>query len=345
MRVTKKYSKKKYTRQKRRLKNKRYKKLKGGDINDKQEDERYCKYVSVGGIVGGSKENTFYILSKSETYHLFKDYIVSIETALNNLNINTKNIQSESFDDNYFIDKIGKNKFIISQTADYISISDDTRNKIKDNIYILDTESLFKENFANSMIQYLNIGYKIIEPMLDNIEILKSKGGDIKNIIYIPYQVNDKEIININKINSLGIIGAGTERRLEYIDYINSLNIIPLNNVIGFDRERNNKLFPSKFYLNIHSFDNMKIWESFRNDRILFNKIIIINEKSNEGSIPDEIKQYLVEFNNKEELKNILTKIMKNPDEYYNNFWKGFNLENIKKIRFEYIKKFLSLNY
>lgn len=57
-------SRQKNTREKRKLKNYKYKKIKGGNENDKKEDERYCKYVSVYGILRSCKEmkNLIYLL-------------------------------------------------------------------------------------------------------------------------------------------------------------------------------------------------------------------------------------------------------------------------------------------
>jgi len=63
MSKTKKRSlRKRYSREKRKLKNKKL--LKGGDENDKKEDERYCKYVSTYGILRSCKDvkNLHYLL-------------------------------------------------------------------------------------------------------------------------------------------------------------------------------------------------------------------------------------------------------------------------------------------
>jgi hypothetical protein len=95
--------------------------------------------------------------------------------------------------------------------------------------------------------------------------------------------------------------------------------------------------------LNIHYKVEWNQYESIRCDRLIFNKMIVIYENCLEDSIPDEIKKYIVQYANEDELGNILKTISINPDNYYNNFWKDFNLEDIKNIRINYLKNFINI--
>ena len=188
----------------------------------------------------------------------------------------------------------------------------------------------------NPIKEYINQGYRIIDYSLGNIKILNNP-----NTIYLPYLVNPNEIKEINKLNEIVMIESNTAIRTEYLIFVKTLNIIPINTVSGWKEERDNKLFQCKILLNVHYSNDFRIFESIRCDRCIFNKMIILSEKSDESSVPDDIKKYVIEFNNKEELKDKLNNIQINFNNYYNSIFNNFNLDTIKNSRLEYLKTFL----
>jgi GR25 family glycosyltransferase involved in LPS biosynthesis len=291
---------------------------------------------------GNDSNNKILFIGKTNDYKYFEDYIISIIYNLKEKKIDYVLDIKESFDKNYFnnLNNIDINKTIIIFIQQiHFDIVDESIIK---KCFILNTEQLSRPTELEKISKLLNDGYKIIDYSLGNIDILKNKNKD--NIFYIPYMVNDEEIIDNTKINEIATIGSDNENRKKYINFVNKLNMINLKIITGFNKERNDKLFLNKFLLNIHYNNEYKIYESMRCDRLIFNKTIIISEKCLEGSIPNEIKNYVLEFNNEDELINIIKDISKNIEEYYNNFWKDFSLENVKKKRLEYLDIFLDKN-
>ena len=268
-------------------------------------------------------------LGNKSNYRFFEDYINSIEYYLKQYNIQYNIVLEDKFinfefnDNNYY--------FFIQNTLDLLP-----NNNIIKKSFIINTEQLSKDDELNKIKGYINQEYKIIDYSLGNIKLINNA-----NSIYIPYLVNPNETKNLQKINEITMMEPNSDKRKDYFNYVKSLNSIPINTVSGWKDERDNNLFKYKILLNIHHADNYNIFESMRCDRCVFNKMIVLSEKSLDVSIPDDIKQFIVEFKNKDELGNIINSINTNFDNYYNNIFKNFNLESIKNNRLEYLIKFL----
>lgn len=268
-------------------------------------------------------------LAKEKDYKVYEDYIKSIEYYLKEYNIQSNIILQDSFE-NFTFDN--NNYYIFIHKTFGASPNNDIIKKS----FIMNTEQLSREDQLNPIKEYINQGYRIIDYSLGNIKILNNP-----NIIYLPYLVNPNEIKEINKLNEIVMIEPNSPIRLEYLNFVKTLNIIPINTVSGWKEERDNKLFQYKILLNIHHHNNFNIFESIRCDRCVFNKMIILSEKSDESSVPDDIKKYVIEFNNKEELKDKLNNIQVNFNNYYNSIFNDFNLDTIKNSRLEHLKTFL----
>lgn len=268
-------------------------------------------------------------LGHSSDYKLFEDYINSIEYYLKQYNIQYNiviqdNFESFTFDNN--------NYYIFIQKTLGLSPNSDIIKKS----YIINTEQLSRNDELNRIKEYINQGYKIIDYSLGNIKILNNA-----NTVYLPYLVNPNEIKELNKLNEIVMIQPNNDLRTDYLNFVKSLNIIPISTVSGWKEERDNKLFQYKILLNIHYSDVYDIYESMRCDRCVFNKMIILSEKSDERSVPDDIKKYVIEFNNKEELTDKLNSIKNDFNNYYNSMFNDFNLDTVKNARLEFLKTFL----
>jgi len=284
----------------------------------------------------GGSTNNILILGYAINYMFFEDYINSLTYNLKQKNITYKIDLKDSFDKNYFKNK---NEIIIFlQNKDYADVD----KSIIKNSFILNTEQLTLQHHLDKMKNYISEGYKIIDYSLANLELLKNNNNIKDNtLFYLPYLVNYDEIKDINKLNELSMITAfSSEHRKDIFNYVSEQNIIPIHNIEGWKEERDNQLFKYKILLNIHNTEKHKIYESMRCDRLIFNKIMIVSEKCLDSSIPEEIKPYVIEFNNKDELLSILNNIKNN---YYDTIWNDFNLENISKKRLEYLEKLLTI--
>jgi hypothetical protein len=163
-------------------------------------------------------------------------------------------------------------------------------------------------------------------------------------VFYLPYQVNYEEIQEKNIKRSLDMCSitpeSSTHRKYVYYT-IKSFDLVNITPVSGFLKERDDLILKHKILLNIHYNPSYSTFESIRCDRLIFNKVIIFSEKSLEGSIPEDIKPYVIEFESLNDAYTKLELIMKNSDAYYNKFWSEFSLPKINSSRESYLKLWL----
>ena len=325
------------------------------NINMNKMHPSWATLIKYDNLDGGKKNNMnktikknnkfkIYMLTQKKGENVFEDYTNSIIYYLKKMNIDYEVIIFDKIDAKFFLDK-PKNSYYLFHGALADIIPD--KNIIK-NIFIWNSEELTLPDRLRDNINNVNIGYKILDFSEANINILK-KNMTIKHntLFYLPYLVNYDEIQNVPKKNEMCIIGIASDARSEIFNYVNKKNIIKLNNIQGWGKERDNQLFQHKILLNVHYDNEYKIFETIRCARCIFNKMIIISNKSLDDSIPKEFKKYVIEYNTKEELVEILTNIASDFDNFYNNFWKDFDLKHIANIRLKYLKdiiKFLSIS-
>lgn len=250
--------------------------------------------------------------------HFFVDYITSIMVNYSEIKLIT--------DYNLLIHIISdtNNKIIFVQGINYNMLEYNKDN----NILLLNTEQLSKVEWVNTIHNYINKGIRIIDYSKANIDCLQQK----KNVLYLPYIVNPNEIFNYEKIYDVAYIGEyGDIYRKNIIDKLTSNNITS-NQIFGFDRNRDDNLFKHKILLNIHFNERFKIFEEIRCNRCIFNKMIVITEKS--LNIEYELKQYIIECDY-DNLVDTVAGVLNNYEFYYN---KLFNNFDINKIHKDYLK-------
>ena len=266
------------------------------------------------------------ILCDKSKYSFFKDYIESImnKNKLFKICFNTKNID--------------KNDVII-----YLRYTDE-KNLTNSNIkrWFLNTEQLTGHQHLN-LIKNCDKDFNVIDYSQSNIIISKKY---LNNVFYLPYQVNYKEIFNHKKIYDIGLTETNSDKRLKiYNDIVKNLHKKPIC-INKFGKERDKTLLKCKIFVNIHRYDAYNIFEEIRCNRLIFNKIIVITEKS-ENSNLFKFKDYIIECNYNEIVDKVKY-VLNNYKQVYNKLFSKFDIKKIdndlkshidKIIRYMNIKK------
>jgi len=199
-------------------------------------------------------------------------------------------------------------------------------------IFVLNTEQLSQKKWLNDINSYQNI----IDYSKGNIKLLKRD-----DIYYFPYGVNKNEIYNFNKQYDVCFVGniTNSNKRKSIISDLlsNGIKVNVIDNLYG--EKRDQLLFKHKILLNIHFDENYKIYESFRCDRCIFNKMIVITEESlddKENILKDKL--ITCKYNT---LVDTTIEILKNYNQYYQKIFG--NYEEFMKEYQDKIKKIYGL--
>ena len=252
----------------------------------------------------------FLILYKGVDYVYFKEYIECLKKLISPVLLldNNGDIQRFMNNDNIFL------------CIQYIPII--LYNYPHEKLFLVNTEQLTRQTELNHIITYPN-DIKIIDYSLANIDILTSYGNMRQTIYHIPYSPIQSEIYNYEKIYDVCMIAPNSKRRTDIVDKIPNINTI-----YGWYDDRDNMLFKHKILVNVHCHTDFNIFESIRCNRCIFNKMIIITEKSNKEA-NNPLMKYVIECNY-DEIPDMVTNVLNNYDEYYSNFFKTFDLQTIE---------------
>jgi hypothetical protein len=283
-----------------------------------------------------SPSSIFIVFCDNSKYHYFEEYITSINIHLKFVLVlydeNTINILIQKHkNSNFFL--------FIQMVPEYID-----KNLLKNkNCIVINTEQYTMThnndlNCANNMI---------IDYSKENILYAK-KNLNKKHYIFWPYSRNTKEIYNFQKIYDVCIVGNINKRRQKIIDDIQKLGIkvTVISDLFGI--ERDNILMKHKIVVNIHNDIDYKIYESIRCDRCLFNKMIIISEKSLFSKV-HMLKKFII-FRKYENIPYLIFKILKKYNFYYQKIFLNSKFDNfvlkyddkVKKIYNKALKKVFS---
>jgi hypothetical protein len=111
---------------------------------------------------------------------------------------------------------------------------------------------------------------------------------------------------------------------------INSLKKLGVqtNEIKGYDIERDNLLFRYKILLNIHYNETYNIFEQMRCNRCIFNKVIVITQKSINNDF--ELKEYIIE-SEYDNLVDTTINVINNYKYYYDKLFSNFDIDKISK--------------
>ena len=257
------------------------------------------------------------IFCDGSIYHFMEDYILSIMPKIQCNYFDVEVIEFDplfEFENRYNYIFI---QYIPEHFIDKISFT---------NVYILNTEQLCNPYHLNklqnilsrnnlvNLIDYSNTNFKYI----NNLKFNKKS--------YFPYQINLKEIFNMEKNKDICFVGRLPEYRENIINLLKDKNIT-VDLIHSFGKERDNELFQYKILLNIAQCPNYKIFESIRCDRCIYNKMIVISDFK-ENMNEHHLKDYII-FEKYENIPDKVIDVLTNYDYYYNKLYKDFNIDTI----------------
>jgi hypothetical protein len=267
-----------------------------------------------------------YIYCNNDNLIYFVDYINSILVNYNDIVLILDYNELKKIINNINNNETNNDKIIFIQCIPDLT---DVSNII-DQIYVFNTEQLSREELFNDMKNYNTNGIKIIDYSKANINFFSLL--NIKNnILYIPYLVNNNEIFNHEKIYDIAHVGSESIYRNNIINNLQNSNI-QINKIEGYYSDRDDLLFKYKILINIHYNENYKVFEQLRCNRCIFNKIIVITEKSID--IDYELKDYIIECEY-DKLVETAIDVINNYTFYYNKLFGNFDIEKISK---DYLK-------
>lgn len=290
------------------------------------------------------------------TPKVLEDYIYS-------LNMFSDIIHLQDFTIEYFIQN--KNTiFVITQM--WLHIDDDDKlfidNVLSSNrVIYLNVEMLSEDIRMKHAANLLKYNVQIADYSIANILMLKqyAKENNIqiqKEIIYLPYQYNLQDQIQLQNIDDkyeydIGIINAKPEQS----DTVNNSNTYRRTtmwenlqktkwkclNILGWGKERDELIKRCKLIINIHHFECFNIFEHIRCDRLIFAKKIIVSDKSLLGDKLDVSPYVFAE--DFDEIISSANNILENFEGYYKKAMKTLSLDSIifnrRKILNEELKK------
>jgi len=261
------------------------------------------------------------ILCLTSIFQYMEDYILSIVNIIKGvvILIDNNSVIHFTHDNNYiFIKEIDDKLF------NYIE---------NNNVYLINTEqlsSIINQQSINKYPKQLNI----IDYMSSNLKYYDNKYTKY----LLPYQINLNEIYNFDKQKDVGIIGVSCNIPFSRQNVINLLKEqnINVDIITGWNNTRDIELFKYKIILNIGFHDSYKIMESFRCDRCVYNKIIVISD-TKEDIHDYYLKDYII-YTNYQNIHDTTIEVLNNYDYYYNKLFLNFTLENINTNLFNLSK-------
>lgn len=187
--------------------------------------------------------------------------------------------------------------------------------KLTNNIFLINTEQLTRPEWFEK-ISKKSKNVKTIDYSLANIRISKS--------IYFPYLVNDDEIYDYPKKFDIAITGKWESTRRKNIKESIRDKITLINE---FGAKRDKELFQHKILLNVHYSKDYRIFEQFRCNRCILNKMIVISEKSDD--IDFELKDHMIECEY-DDIVETTKKVLENYEFYYHKLFDNFSLDDIR---------------
>ncbi len=170
----------------------------------------------------------------------------------------------------------------------------------QDRILFLNVEMLSESKRANYILKYIKHNIQICDYSLSNINIIQqyAKQNNVlikKPIIYLPYQFNFKDKIQLSNLDKkyeydVGIINALpkksdtvdsnlTYRRETIWNLLQNTDLTSIN-IIGWDKNRDDLIKKCKVIINVHHFECFNIFEHIRCDRLIMSGIIVISDIS-----------------------------------------------------------------
>jgi len=190
------------------------------------------------------------------------------------------------------------------------------------NVYLLNIEQLTRENYRNIIYNEIYTNNRAsCDYSIGNLMCV----SNLKNN-YLPYQYNPHEDYNLEKDRDVVFVGwCSGNRRLNILNKIP--NILTLSTLWGKDRDM--ILFRHKILVNIHFDETYNVHEQIRTTRCVFNKMIVISERSiDDNTHPLRNHMLLVDY---DDIPATVEKVIAEYDYYYNSLFNNPSFENVKE--------------
>ena len=302
--------------------------------------DKYRKYVLV------TKEDKNTRIPK-----VLEDYIHSLNLFDDVIHINELSLQKF---------KETNNIYVITQM--WLHLNEDDKILIdemlsSDRVVFLNVEMLSEETRMNHIIDLIKKGIQIADDSIANIKHLKEyakfyKVPITKEIIYLPYQYNLRDQVQLQNIDDkyeydVGIINAKPQQS-DSVDNLNTYRRTKMwndlqntkwkcINIMGWGKERDELIKQCKVIINIHHFECFNIFEHIRCDRMIWAKKIIVSDKSLYMDKLD-VTQYIF----CEDFENIIPrveKVLEKFTSYYRDAMKNVPMDNTMVMRREILKR------
>lgn len=195
------------------------------------------------------------------------------------------------------------------------------------NTYVLNTEQTTLIGSSN------HIGHELIKKIRDSkYGVLDYSSANLKffpnGIGVLPYQVNRNEIYDLPKTKSVAYISPRSSiyRRRQARQLLKAG--INFTTITGWKEERDRDLFQHKILVNVHVNRDYRIFEEIRCNRCVFNKMIVITEKSDHFN-EHPLKQYMIECES-EKLAECVEHTLANYASVYEQLFGQFDLDKIE---------------
>ena len=197
------------------------------------------------------------------------------------------------------------------------------QNLNKNSIYLLSTEQLSRRGCFDYVCKRND------DTVIDYSEENINYYADRKKVYHIPYQINRHEIYDYAKENEVAMIGNNAPRRWQIYNELSEKNI-KVDNIRGWRRDRDERLFTYKILVNVHfRGTDCKITEQMRINRCVFNRMIVVTEES---LYQDDLalKPYML-FSPFDQISGLVEDVIHNYAAYYTRLFDGFDLEKIHR--------------
>ncbi len=267
-----------------------------------------------------NKNITLIFICDKKLIHYFEDYI---NTFHHIFNVEILLFTNKEYIIHYFQNLTKENNNIQNHIYIFLQhifneISHDEIILQRYKICLLNTEQLSRNNYVNQIQSYNPLIYRI-DYSIANLSFIHNQFKKV----YLPYQIHHNEIFNYTKDKEICMIYPyKSQRRLDIIAKLKSHGI-NVNIINGFLGNRDKELMKHKILLNIHYDEDYNIFEELRCTRCIYNKMIVISEKS----LFDDIylfKKHLITCDYNDFVEKVI-EIINNYDFYYNHLFQSFD--------------------
>jgi len=227
-------------------------------------------------------------------------------------------------------------------------------------VVYLNVEMLSESIRMEHILELIKKGIQIADYSIVNILFLKEYAKEhnipiTKEVIYLPYQYNLRDQIQLQNIDDkydydIGIINAlpkqddsvnkvNTYRRTKMWNDLQKTNWKCIN-ILGWGKERDELIKRCKVIINVHHFEAFNIFEHIRCDRMIWAKKIIVSDNSL-GMDKLDITKYIFceEFDN---IIPMVEKVLQNFTDYYRDSMKAISMDKVIANRRDILKQELT---